>query len=69
MTLIRNNQKYNWCTKDCHNKLIWCGRPNCRLKEEFKRFKEAERETKKDVDRLLVDFKVALAVICLDKEY
>ena len=68
-TLTRNNRKYNWCTKDCHNKPMWCGRPNCRSKEEFKNFKAAERDTRKDADGLSADFKVALAAVCSDEDY
>ena len=68
-TMTRNNRKYNWGTKDCHNKPMWYGCPNYRSKEKFKKFKEVERATKKDTDGLSADFKVALAVVCSDEDY
>ena len=48
---------------------MWCGRPNCRSKEEFKKFKAAERDSKKDAGGLSADFKVALAAVCSDEDY
>ena len=68
-TLTRNDRKYNWCTKDCHDKPMWCGRLNFRSKEEFKTFKAAEQDTKKDADGLSADFKVALVAVCSDEDY
>ena len=48
---------------------MWCGRPNCRSKEEFKAYKAAERDNKKNTDALSNDFKVALAAVCSDEDY
>ena len=68
-TLMRNDRKYDWCTKDCHPKPMWCGRPNCRSKDEFKKFMAAKRNNKKEEDGLSSDFKVALAAVCSEEDY
>ena len=68
-TLTRNDKKYNWCTKDCHSKPMWCGCPNYITKDEFKNFMVAKRDSKSDVDGLSADLKVILAAVCSDEDY
>ena len=48
---------------------MWCARPNYRSREEFKKFKEVERETKNNSTDLSADFKVALVVVTSDEDY
>ena len=48
---------------------MWCARPNYRSREEFKKFKEVERETKNNSTDLSADFKVALVAVTSDEDY
>ena len=65
---IVKGTKMKWCTNDCHDQPMWCGRKNCLGREDFKTMmdkrsgKESERvsETKIGASD---DFKIALAAM------
>ena len=66
----RGDRKYKWCTKNCHKKPVWCGRPNCLSREDFTAKKKAERKEKSpEGSGLSNDFKIALAAVTSDEGY
>ena len=64
-----------WCTKDCHDKPMWCGRKNCPGRAEFaeamKRRKEEKRSktTYGPKKNFADDFKTALAAMTSAEDF
>ena len=58
-----------WCTNNCHEKAMWCGRKNCLNREDFaanakrKRGDSDETGGRGDTNNVTKDFKIALAAI------
>ena len=64
-----------WCTKDCHDAPMWCGRKNCLGRQEFA---DAMRKRKEDKqggansekkNNFADDFKIALAAMTSAEDY
>ena len=69
-----------WCTNDCHDKPMWCGRKNCLNKTDFATMMKSKKEDKegsgnktdgatqgdKDFSK---DFKIALAAMTSEDDF
>ena len=66
-TMIKDDHTFGWCDNDCHcQRPMWCGRPNCLNKADFRAKKKGKEdglkvETGSNAGK--VDFKVALAAM------
>ena len=64
-----------WYTKDCHDRLMWCGRKNCleraELAEMMKRCKKEKQSGKTTEPKKYFadDFKIALAVMTSAEDF
>ena len=61
--------KMKWCTNNCHEKPMWCGRRNCLGREDFKKMMDEKRSGKESAGNsgskidASKDFRIALAAM------
>ena len=67
----RNERTYKWCSNDCHPRPMWCPRPICMNRADYKKKKDAERASSGSDMKITnpSDFKVALSAICNDEDF
>ena len=64
-----------WCTKDCHEQPMWCGRKNCLGKAEYAEAMQKRKESKQSAASsgkkkdFAEDFKIALAAMTSAEDY
>eukprot|EP00957_Ditylum_brightwellii_P097376 7416486-Ditylum_brightwellii.AAC.1 len=62
----QNGRTWKWCKNNCHPKPLWCPRPNCLNRKEYKEQMQSEGTDGKSAGEKLNttnDFKVALAAM------
>jgi len=66
-TMIKDDHTFGWCDNDCHRQRpMWCGRPNCLNKADFRAKKKSEEDGQKvetGSNAGKADFKIALAAM------
>ena len=61
------NRTYKWCTNDCHDKPMWCGRRTCLSNAEYSaKMNKGEQPRSNVVSK---DFKIALAALTTAEDY
>ena len=70
-TKIVRGSTMKWCSKDCHEKPMWCGRRNCLDRADFT---DAWKKKKAAVDSSTgsdsnSDFKIALAAMTSPEDF
>ena len=64
-----------WCTKDCHDAPMWCGRKNCLGRQEYADVMRKRKEDKQGgahsekKNNFAGDFKIALAAMTSAEDY
>ena len=64
-----------WCTKDCHDKPMWCSKKNCLGQAEYAEAMKKRKETTRDgtssekKNGFAEDFKIALAAVTSAEDY
>ena len=67
-----NGRTMKWCTNDCHDRPMWCGRPNCLNREDFAaagKMRKTAKEGQEGVSKVSEDFKIALAALTTEDDF
>ena len=62
----------NWCSNDCHDQPMWCGRKNCLNRADYSKEWQKKKEgksTSEDGAKSSAEFKIALAAITSTEDF